>query len=327
MATTTERTRRRRSLRRAAALSCCALLTIAVAFGVINVLLERTPHTPARARNGAPVVLLIHGLDEPGTIWNDLTPALRDAGFEVATFEYPNDQPVADSAELLHEALADHRARGISRLNIVAHSMGGLVARDALTRPGFDQSLHPDVDRFIMVGTPNHGSPWAPLQPVSELREALVRWMGAFGDPVATETLTTDGAGEAAIDLAPGSEFLTDLNSRPLPEGVEITIIAAQASPVDSGALADATRTLLGEAQGERIRAATDDLVNSVGDGVVPLESARLEGVDDFVIVSANHRSMLKRLALEREIMGEDGFTPPAIPIILDRLRKGDDQE
>lgn len=305
-------------------MSLCAVLTLAVAFGIINILLERSPVVPPVASPDQRLVLLIHGLDEPGTIWHDLTPALIDAGFAVATFEYPNDQPVAPSAALLHEELTRLRDRGVGRIDIVAHSMGGLVARDALTRAEFAQSAQPAVDHFIMVGTPNHGSPWAPLQPVSELREALVRWAGALGDPVATGTLTTDGAGEAAIDLTPDSAFLTDLNSRPLPEGVEITIIAGQATPVDAGALAEATRTLLGEAQGERIRAATDDLVNSLGDGVVPLESARLEGVDDFVVVSANHRSMLKRLALEREVMGADGFTPPAIPIILDRLREGD---
>jgi triacylglycerol esterase/lipase EstA (alpha/beta hydrolase family) len=326
MATTPQRTRRRRSRRRVAALTVCALLALAVAFGIINILLERSAVVPPAARADQRLVVLIHGLDEPGTIWNDLTPALVDAGFAVELFQYPNDQPVAPSAALLHAELTRLRERGVERIDIVAHSMGGLVARDALTRAEFDQSLQPEVGRLIMVGPPNQGSPWAPLQPVSELREALIRWAGAFGDPEATETLATDGAGEAAIDLTPGSAFLTELNSRPLPEGVEITIIAAQATPVDAGALADATRSLLGEARGERVRAAAGDLVNSVGDGVVPLESTRIEGVDDFVVVSANHRSMLKRLALEREVRGDRGFTPPAIPIILDRLRE-DDQE
>jgi len=308
-------------------LSFGALLVLAVAFTLINVLLERSPGPPSQGPPAAPRVLLIHGLDEPGTIWDDLRPALLAAGFSVDTFEYPNDQPVAPSAELLHEALVAMRAEGVREISIVAHSMGGLVARDALTRGGFDQSAQARVNHLIMVGTPNQGSPLAPLQPISELREALVRWANAFGDPVATERLATDGEGEAAEDLAPGSQFLTDLNSRPLPDGVEITIIAGRATPVDSGALADATAALLGEAPGERVREAAGELVNSVGDGVVPLSSARLEGVDDFVVVEANHRAMLKRLALEREVMGEDGYTPPAIPIILDRLRDDDEDQ
>ena len=46
-------------------------------------------------------VVLIHGLDEPGDIWDDLVPALHTAGFDVWEFRYPNDQGVDRSAEYL----------------------------------------------------------------------------------------------------------------------------------------------------------------------------------------------------------------------------------
>src|SRR5690606_22566445 len=47
------------------------------------------------------VVLLVHGLDEPGDIWDDLTPALHEAGHTVVRFNYPNDQDPALSADAL----------------------------------------------------------------------------------------------------------------------------------------------------------------------------------------------------------------------------------
>ena len=55
--------------------------------------------------------------------------------------------------------------------------------------------------------------------------------------------------------------------------------------------------------------------VRGLGDGLVTLESARLAGVDDFVVVEAEHLTMiLNVLPAER--------TPPAIPVILDRLEE-----
>jgi hypothetical protein len=44
------------------------------------------------------------------------------------------------------------------RIMIVAHSMGGLVSRAALTQPGMS-----NVERLVLLGTPNFGS-FAPLQ-------------------------------------------------------------------------------------------------------------------------------------------------------------------
>ena len=87
------------------------------------------PATPAtwRAIEGeAPrrIVLLLHGLDEPGQIFDDLAPALSDAGYHVARFDYPNDQSPARSAELLGEALVALRAWGTEHIDLLPHSLG-----------------------------------------------------------------------------------------------------------------------------------------------------------------------------------------------------------
>src|SRR5690606_5391257 len=64
-------------------------------------------------------------------------------------------------------------------------------------------------------------------------------------------------------------------------------------------------------------------LAARLGDGVVPVESARLPGVEDVVVVEADHRSMVKRVDLVARaralVNGAPPGEPPAIPVVLDR--------
>jgi pimeloyl-ACP methyl ester carboxylesterase len=64
---------------------------------------------------------------------------------------------VADNAALLLEAIRTSlEDRNACQVDIVAHSMGGLAARQVAEQvPGL-------IDQVIMVGTPHSGTPWAP---------------------------------------------------------------------------------------------------------------------------------------------------------------------
>ncbi|MHC5003284.1 MAG: esterase/lipase family protein [Planctomycetota bacterium] len=134
-------------------------------------------HLDAAARLPSRLVLLLHGLDESSGIWRDLLPELAAAGHPVALFEYPDDGPIAAAADLLAENLAKLRRRGVRRVDIVAHSMGGLVARDVLARRGLyggdgaGGGRYPAIDRLVMLGTPNQGAPIARVRQVLALRE------------------------------------------------------------------------------------------------------------------------------------------------------------
>lgn len=294
--------------------------------------------SPLHGQTPERIVLLIHGLDELGGIWDDLAPALQEAGHVVARFEYPNDEPIPDSASLLAGHLRDLRRRGTGRIDIVAHSMGGLVARDCLTRPGLyagEAGGHDDlpaIERLITLGTPNHGSPLARFRAVLEVRERLARayetdnWRALNpADPEARRGL-------AGPDLLPGSEFLRDLNERPLPRGVRWSIIAARlAAPEDLGLGTLAHNGLLAGAIGpqrlSRWAAAGELLAADVGDGVVPLSSTPLAGVEDYVVVEANHRSLVKRIEIGDRVsnllgLGGEHAPPPAIPLVLERLAR-----
>ncbi len=266
-----------------------------------------------RLADDAGVVLLVHGLDEPGDVWDDLTPALADAGHTPVRFDYPNDQAVERSGAMLADALGMLRDSGVDRVSIVAHSMGGLVTLDALTRePGPDARKAPEVERLITLGTPFGGSPWAGMRWAGELREQIQR-LGAEGlaDLSDLRRFLDDGRGEAGADLAPGSPLLTDLLARPRPGGVAITCVRGRVFTPPAGSPTDLVA-----------------FAPTLGAGVVPIASAALPGVGDVVELNANPRAMVRRLPFAnppRPPAGDDDAdpgVPPAIPVILERLAR-----
>jgi len=230
-------------------------------------------------------VLLVHGLDEPGDIWDDLAPALHEAGHVAARFEYPNDQAIAPSADLFMNALRALGEAGTEEIDVVAHSMGGLVARDALTRTQVDRAGWAKIRTLVMVGTPHAGSAFAPLRGVAELRDRFQRY--AEGDATLGESLdlASDGTGEAAIDLAPGSVFLEDLNARPHPEGVRMVCVVGRWAPAWADGVAS----------------------EALGDGVVAVESATLEGAE-IIEIRGNHRGMLLTMPITGEATAIDAI-------------------
>ena len=278
---------------------------------------SRTP-----AKTPKHLVVLVHGLDEPGTVWDELAPALAADDFEVARFEYPNDQAIGESAAMLYSALMRLRKQGVESVDLVGHSMGGLVSRDVLTRAtmynadasGSAASGRPAVEHFVTIGTPNAGSDWAKYRWIGEAREQAARLI--TGAPVAPPGSTTS-PGRAGFDLLPGSVFLKDLNARGLPRGVATTIILGRMMD-PAAAPRFGTRAYKAAA-------------NSFGDGVVAVDSARLEGVDDVVELVGNHRTMLVTLSVAgavRTVTGTpepktpEAGVPAAIPVIVERLRR-----
>ena len=269
-------------------------------------------------------VVLVHGLDDPGKVWQVLAPELVKEEFNVWLLNYPNDQPIVESARMFLDALRGLAQIGVERISIVAHSMGGLVSREMLTSPVLEynrltKKKHvPEVATLIMVGTPNHGSQLARFQVLSEIRDHLTRltvgeanWLG----------IVFDGAGEAKIDLLPESRFLNDLNDRPHPEGVNTLIIAGITSPWNESEINHWLGNLRQKVSKKRqkqvdaLGAYMISMAHGLGDGLVSVESTRLEGVTHRT-VDGTHLSMI------RNVTRDSGRIPPAVPIIVQQLKR-----
>lgn len=269
-------------------------------------------------------VILVHGLDEPGKVWMNLAPVLVKEGFSVWIMTYPNDQPITESAQFFLKRLKSHNISKTGSISIVAHSMGGLVAREMLTDPSLsytkkaDKGELPAVELLIMVGTPNHGSELAQFRIFTELRDQLenlfkgnYHWLQGI----------IDGAGEAGIDLIPGSKFLKRLNSRPHPRNVNMLVIAGVMSQMQKNKIEKFAHNLKVKLPGDT-RVAAGKMENvllsvskQVGDGLVPVNSARLSGVP-LKIIQGTHLSMI------RNIRAGSQRIPPAVPIIIGQLNR-----
>lgn len=112
---------------------------------------------------GTPI-LLIHGMIDNRAIFARLTRRLRSHGFtRVHSLNYsPATNDIRAAAERLAAEVEELvAASGHERINIVGHSLGGLIARYYVQRLGGDSR----VRTLVTLGTPHHGTLAAHLVP------------------------------------------------------------------------------------------------------------------------------------------------------------------
>ncbi len=269
-------------------------------------------------------VVLVHGLDDPGKVWMNLAPALINNDFHVWIMTYPNDQPIVESARFFFEEMVSFRAKGKKTVSIVAHSMGGLVAREMLSSPelAYIQSALnenvPVVAQLIMVGTPNHGSELARFRIFAEFRDQLTN---LFTGNYSWLQGILDGAGEAGIDLIPGSSFLETLNSRPYPKNVNMLVIAGVMSTWETSDIEKFIHKIKVKLPHNthdvvaKIGGLLNSMAHGVGDGLVSIDSARLNGVS-LRIVQGTHLSIIRNIRVSSRRV------PPVVPIVVEYLTK-----
>ena len=105
-----------------------------------------------------------------GIYYDDLATFFFD-DHDVKPFAFDWRRPIAAEAKRLADEVAaalDARKTSKQPVRIIAHSMGGLVARtmQIVSRSTWDRMMAADGARILMLGTPNGGS-WAPMQVLS----------------------------------------------------------------------------------------------------------------------------------------------------------------
>jgi len=200
---------------------CCAM--------ACNVLLLPFGWLPPREKpvdNTTPV-LLLHGLFHNRAVWCWTCFRLRRCGF---TNLHTINLPPWKDIEWLTEQVANRvdvmrQQRGNQRVILVGHSMGAVIARNYLQIRGGARK----VSHCIQLGAPNAGSKMVPFAVTS-----------------------------LALNLLPGSPFLTNLAAAPYPEGVRVVSIYSR----------------------------HDNLV-------LPFESARLDGRENMELSGIGHNALL----------------------------------
>jgi len=148
-------------------------------------------------------VLLIHGYLATRGSLQLLERRLADKGHLVLTYRLGllHTGDICESASLIARKIESIAAQtSLDRIDIVGHSMGGLVGLYYLKRLGGRRR----VRRLIMLGTPTSGT-WSALLGVA---------MAPFG--------------RASLQLLPDSHFLRDLEQGSLPEGVEVISVTGE---------------------------------------------------------------------------------------------------
>jgi len=134
-------------------------------------------------------IILVHGIKGSPASLSDIASHIDKTRYQVWVYFWPTGMPINFSAWFLIQALEEMGVGWkFEHIDIIAHSMGGLMSRAAVNMKPLP------VDRFITISTPWNGHAAAKL--------------GVTMSPVIIPSWE---------DMAPGSHFLDHLFDTPLP--------------------------------------------------------------------------------------------------------------
>ncbi|MEX0701219.1 MAG: alpha/beta fold hydrolase [Planctomycetales bacterium] len=190
-------------------------------------------------------VVLVHGIVRSSKSLAAIGERLKEEGYQVFGFDYPSTRvSIEEAAEFLHSALAS--LDGFERIDLVVHSMGGLVVRAYLAEHE-DERLH----RMVMIAVPNLGAHMADRMENGALRGPFRLILGEAGGQMVRGEMGLSGK-------LPTPEF-------------EFGVIAG-ARGTDDG---------------------YNPLIPGDDDGTIAVESTKLPGAADFIMVKGLHSFLM----------------------------------
>lgn len=170
-------------------------------------------------------VLFVYGIGGYPQQLRRFAELLDGTRYQAWFVSYPTGLPIAMVSDWLRRALDElHAQLGFERLCLVAHSMGGLVARDLLGSyddDGYVRGLTTIATPFGGLGSAAFGVSWSPA------------------------------VAPAWRDLAPGSELLTRLFDRPGPRDAQRDLVFLFEPGADGDGVVPLRSQLRAEAQAE----------------------------------------------------------------------------
>lgn len=199
------------------------ILLAALALAASSCMADKGSEPVPGPDNRDELVFLIHGLFRGKEHMAGMADYLRGEGYSVANFGYSSTNTTIErAAQEFHSELMLRAADpSIAKVHIVGHSMGCIVARQALLL-----GPPPNMGRVVMLGPPNHGSPWAAFA-----APWLGGWIGALRELSDDEHSTVNRLGPLeGIDIgviAASYDFLVPESSCHLPEERDFIVMKA----------------------------------------------------------------------------------------------------
>ena len=143
-------------------------------------------------------VILIHGIIRSSKSFSKLKSACEESGRLVIPFDYPSTQlTIPENAKFLEQVI--HSLHGVEEIELVVHSMGGLIVRSWLDQQAVVDSR---VKRMVMLGVPNRGADMADRFRANLLFKVI---FGPAGQQLVTEE---------------NNDFIAELPTPPFPFGI-----------------------------------------------------------------------------------------------------------
>ncbi|MCB0313699.1 MAG: alpha/beta fold hydrolase, partial [Calditrichaeota bacterium] len=223
-------------------------------------------------------LLLLHGWNSNNQMWEDIETQFAAVNqFATWKIDYPNTGHIPELASVIPKCIEYLQAKSGNPddVNIIAHSMGGLLARAYIngigkTVSGDVVNYNDDVDKIVLLATPNTGGRFSSL--INTVPNALSIGLGGVEQ-------------FAAYDMGENSTFINFLNQQNPPADVSMIAFAGY----DSNIMGVYSQ-LLGDIS-PWLAIALKLVLNGIGpnDGVVSTESATFDYTIPYKLMDKHH--------------------------------------